>query len=760
MNCIRDAITIVLLLTAGSLSSPAAAADYARDILPLLQTHCYDCHGDGAQKGGVSYDTFDTPEKLLKDFDLWSRSLSQISFDNMPPPNKRQLTSAQKKLLLDWIERDVFNVNCNNPDPGRVTIRRLNRTEYNNTIRDLLGINFRPADDFPPDDSGFGFDNIGDVLSISPLHLEKYLAAAGQVLDKAIVVGPAKPKLTQLDWDRLRGGRETGSARILVSSGAIEAEHRFPADGEYRFKVRAYGDQAGSEPVRMGFLLDGQALGEAKVPARRGDPGEYEKTVTAKKGARRLAVSFLNDYYRPNGPGRGDRNLIVESFSIIGPLNQAPPEPPPSHQRIFFKPHNVNNQEQVAREIVGAFARRAFRRPVRDDELDRLMALWLRAIKRGDSFEASVKLTLQAALSSPAFLFRGELQPEPDNPKRIYPIDEHALASRLSYFLWGSMPDEELSGLADRKRLRANLAEQVYRMLRSNRSLGLADSFALQWLQVRNLDLAEPSEKHFPEFDRELKEAMRIETEMLFKRIVREDRSVLEFLNADYTHLNARLARHYGIPGIEGDNFQLVSLKNTPRRGVMTHGSILTITSNPTRTSPVKRGLWVMENLLGTPPPPPPPDVPELEEDKAVTGETLREQLEQHREKPLCKACHQRLDPIGFGLENFDAIGRWRDSDRGLKIDSAGELVTGEKFSAATDLTDVLVNRKRDEFVRNLALRMLTFALGRGPEHYDKCAVDRIVREMERNDHRFSSLILGVVKSVPFQLRRGEGARD
>ncbi len=757
---IRNSFTLILLLAGMSGPADAPAADYARDILPLLQTYCYDCHGDGAQKGGVSFDTFDSPDKLMKDLDLWSRSLSQVSFDNMPPQDKRQMSPAQKKLLLDWIERDVFNVNCNNPDPGRVTIRRLNRTEYNNTIRDLLGINFRPADDFPPDDSGFGFDNIGDVLSISPLHMERYLAAAGQALDKAITLGPAKPKLIQMDWDRLRGGRENGSSRILVSRGDIEADHRFPEDGEYRFKVRAYGDQAGDEPVRMGFSVDGESQGEAKVPAKRGDPGEYEKTIRVKKGTRRLAVSFLNDYYKQSGPGRGDRNLIVGSFIIVGPLNQAPPEPSPTHQRIFFKQHNVSNQEQVAREIIGAFARRAFRRPVKEDELDRLMALWLKAIRRGDSFEASVKLALQAALSSPAFLFRGELQPEPDNPQRIYPIAEFALASRLSYFLWGSMPDEELNGLADRKRLRANLAEQVYRMLRSNRSLGLADSFALQWLQVRNLDLAEPSEKHFPEFDMDLKEAMRVETEMLFKRIVREDRSVLEFLNADYTYLNARLARHYGVAGVEGSNFQLVSLKNTPRRGVLSHGSVLTITSNPTRTSPVKRGLWVLENILGTPPPPPPPDVPELEEDKAVTGETLRERLEQHREKPMCKSCHQRLDPLGFGLENFDAIGRWRESDGGARIDAGGQLVTGERFGMATELTDVLVNQKRDEFVRNLALRMLTFALGRGPEYYDKCAVDQIVREMERNNYHFSSLVLGVVKSVPFQLRRGEGVRE
>ncbi|MGY8654440.1 MAG: DUF1592 domain-containing protein [Verrucomicrobiia bacterium] len=745
------------------LSAPRArAAHFEKDILPVLKLFCYDCHGDGAQKGGVSFDTFDSQAKLMKDMDLWSRVLSQVSFGNMPPGNKRQPTPNTRQKLLDWIETDVFKVNCNNPDPGRVTIRRLNRTEYNNTIRDLLGISFRPADDFPPDDSGFGFDNIGDVLSISPLHMEKYLIAAEQSLDKAIPTGPVKLSSKTLDSERLQGGRDQGGERILVSNGEISASYDFPMAGEYQLRARAYQHRAGSEATRMGFLLDGRSIGEARVDAEKNDPGDYEKTIRVQKGRRRLAVSFLNDYYRKDGPRnlRGDRNLIVESFSITGPLNQPPPEPPMSQQRIFFKKQTAANQEQVAREIIGAFATRAFRRPVEKEELDGLMAIWLIPIHKGESFELSVKLALRAALSSPAFLFRGEVQPDPDNPNKIYPINEYALASRLSYFLWGSMPDDELTQLASRKRLRSNLAEQTYRMLRSNRALGLAESFAMQWLQIRNLDLVTPSEKHFPDFDDQLKEAMRTETEMLFKRVVREDRSVLEFLNADYTYLNERLAKHYGMSGVKGDNFRLVSLSNSPRRGVLTHGSVLTITSNPTRTSPVKRGLWVLENILGTPPPPPPPDVPDLDDDKEVTGATLRARLEMHREKPVCNSCHQRMDPLGFGLENFDAVGKYREKEDGALIDTAGKLVTGESFTTPAELANVLVDRKRDEFVRTLALRMLTFALGRGPEHYDKCAVDRIVHEMERNDYKFSSLILGVVKSVPFQLRRGEGERN
>jgi hypothetical protein len=565
-----------------------------------------------------------------------------------------------------------------------------------------------------------------------------------------------------LDSERLQGGRDQGGERILVSNGEISASYDFPMAGEYQLRARAYQHRAGSEATRMGFLLDGRSIGEARVDAEKNDPGDYEKTIRVQKGRRRLAVSFLNDYYRKDGPRnlRGDRNLIVESFSITGPLNQPPPEPPMSQQRIFFKKQTAANQEQVAREIIGAFATRAFRRPVEKEELDGLMAIWLIPIHKGESFELSVKLALRAALSSPAFLFRGEVQPDPDNPNKIYPINEYALASRLSYFLWGSMPDDELTQLASRKRLRSNLAEQTYRMLRSNRALGLAESFAMQWLQIRNLDLVTPSEKHFPDFDDQLKEAMRTETEMLFKRVVREDRSVLEFLNADYTYLNERLAKHYGMSGVKGDNFRLVSLSNSPRRGVLTHGSVLTITSNPTRTSPVKRGLWVLENILGTPPPPPPPDVPDLDDDKEVTGATLRARLEMHREKPVCNSCHQRMDPLGFGLENFDAVGKYREKEDGALIDTAGKLVTGESFTTPAELANVLVDRKRDEFVRTLALRMLTFALGRGPEHYDKCAVDRIVHEMERNDYKFSSLILGVVKSVPFQLRRGEGERN
>jgi hypothetical protein len=410
---------------------------------------------------------------------------------------------------------------------------------------------------------------------------------------------------------------------------------------------------------------------------------------------------------------------------------------------------------ETAREIIGAFARRAYRRPVTRTESDRLLRLFQMADQDGETFEASVKVALTAVLVSPHFLFRGELQPDPNDPGTVHPIDEFALASRLSYFLWSTMPDEELFGHAERKTLRKNLEFQVRRMLNDPRANALVDNFAGQWLQLRNIRLVAPDPKTFPDFDGALRDAMQKETELFFANIIREDRSVLEFLEANYTFVNERLARFYGIDQVVGDDFQRVSLKGTGRGGLLTQASILTVTSNPTRTSPVKRGKWVLDNLLDSPPPPPPPDVPELEEGGVLTG-SLRQRMEQHRENPMCASCHARMDPIGFGLENFDGIGAWRQKEGEFAIDPSGKLVTGESFDGVADLKRILLKNKRDDFARCLTRKMLTYALGRGLEYYDKCAVDQIRRRLARNRYKFSTLILEIVKSTPFQMRRGE----
>ncbi|MCD6050009.1 MAG: hypothetical protein K0Q55_1412 [Verrucomicrobia bacterium] len=755
-------------------ATPAKAAtktaegpiSYEKDIKPILVEFCYDCHADGTKKGGVALDEQKDLALLLKERKLWLDVAKNMEQRLMPPDKKAQPTQEQRDLISEWVKKEIFKADPKNPDPGRVTIRRLNRVEYNNTIRDLVGVDFDPADDFPADDSGYGFDNIGDVLSLSPIMMEKYMKAAQNILDKAIVVGLPKPPTTRFGATRLAGGTPQGEGRILVSNGEMFFNYKFPADGEYLIYVKAYGHQGGPQPVKMAVRYAGKDLKQFDVREVEDNPGLFEVKFTAKAGDGRIAAAFLNDYFlAPPAKDKKkrtiDTNLIINYIDVAGPINTVNPVYPDTHNAIFFKkPTGTEDREAVGRELVKAFASRAFRRPVTDDELTRLMAIYGLAEKNKEPFEASVKLALQAVLVSPNFLFRGEIQPEPDNPKKAHPINEYALASRLSYFLWSSMPDTELLDYARRGELRRNLGFQVQRMLRDNKAKALVENFAGQWLMLRNLDVVSPDPKTYPEWDESLKGLMRKETEMFFENIMREDRSILEFLTADYTFVNERLAEHYNLGGVVGDKFQKVSLAGTQRSGILTHGSILTITSNPTRTSPVKRGLWVLENLLATPPPPAPPDVPALDDPskEAVKG-SLRVRLEKHRADAGCASCHARMDPLGFGLENFDGIGGWREKDEGFKIDPAGKLVSGETFAGPNELNKILASQKREEFLHCMAEKMLIYALGRGMEWYDKPTQEQIAAEVKAGNYKFSSLIISVVKSVPFQLRRGDGER-
>ena len=731
------------------LTTAAAAPTYAKNVRPLLDKYCYSCHGNGKKKADLALDAYLDEASISKDRKVWEKVLHHVRTREMPPENKPQPTPAERDLIATWIDAEIFPCDCNHPDPGRVTLRRLNRVEYNNTIRDLVGVNFQPADDFPMDDIGYGFDNIGDVLSLPPILLEKYLAAATKILDAALVTDPPKPPAR-----KFRGG-------ALPTVGEISAAVDFPKDGEYILRARAYGDQAGNEPARMALRLAGKELKKFDVPGGENSPGTYEVRLPVKAGARQFAAAFLNDFYDPKGKvGNRDRNLYIMELEVVGPIETALPALPETHRRILFRPPSATNKPEVAREIIDRFARRAFRRPVTADEVNRLSKFVELAAKEGESFEKGIKLALTAVLVSPHFLFRGEVQPEPDNPKAVHPINEYALAARLSYFLWSSMPDDELFQLAEKKTLRKNLDLQVKRMLLDPKARALVDNFAAQWLQLRNLTQVSPDPKLFASFDEPLRAAMQKETELFFEAIMREDRSILDFLDANYTFVNERLARHYGLTGITGEQFQRVFFKDNQRGGILTHASILTITSNPTRTSPVKRGKWILENILGTPPPPPPPDVPELSEDKArVLSGSLRQRMEQHREKPLCASCHARMDPIGFGFENFDGIGAWRAKDGDFPVDPMGKLVSGESFNTPGQLRLILLKEKRAEFVHCLSEKMLTYALGRGLEYYDKCALEQIANGLARNKHKFSSFILEVVKSVPFQQRRGEGDR-
>ncbi len=601
-----------------STERPAPSAShptFAKDVAPLVNKYCIRCHSTLKAKGGVALDRDKDDGAVQKNRALWERVADNLRSGEMPPAGARRPSAGEMEVLNAWLD-GALKVDCNLPrSPGRVTARRLNRAEYNNTVRDLVGATFQPANDFPADDVGYGFDNIGDVLSLPPLLMEKYLDAAEQIIEKAF-------------------------------------------------------------------------------------------------------------------------------------------QAPELRRRIMARPPR---EKGALRENLRQFITRAYRRPVAEAELDRYLRLHKSVRDKGESPEVALKTALQAVLVSAHFLFRIEQDPPAGSDARA--LNDFELASRLSYFLWSSMPDEELFKHCRNKTLRRPgvLEAQVRRMLTDRKARALADNFAGQWLQTRNLASFNPDPKRFPTWNAPLRNAMVMETELFFLHVVQEDRSVLDFINADYTFVNERLARHYGLTGVTGENFRKVALTGTARGGVLTHASVLAVTSNPTRTSPVKRGKWILDNILGTPPPPPPPDVEELEEKGELKG-TLRQRMEQHRVNPSCASCHQRMDPLGFGFENFDAIGAWRAREGRHPIDASGVLPGGAKFNGPVELKAVLA-RKKDLFAKCLTEKLLTYALGRGVERSDHCFVEEIAGNLAKGDHKFSRLVLEIVKSDPFQKRARGGKK-
>jgi hypothetical protein len=585
------------------------------------------------------------------------------------------------------------------------------------------------------------------VLSLPPILLEKYLAAAEQIVARALGT-----EQVNLVTGGINGGQIIeGGARVLSSRLEVRSKVRMFGSGDYMFRVRAYGDQAGDEPVRMAVYLDKTLVRRFDVKAVERAPQLYEGWLNSRGGRHAVSIVFENDYYEPDEPPPNDRNLIIEEIELMGPY-------PASLRKIIPREHSPEDKQQLAREIVTDVMGRAYRRPATQSEVDRVLALVELADRNGENFNTAIGLGMQAILVSPHFLFRVELDPAPGDPGGVRTLNDYELAARLSYFLWSTMPDDELQTLARLGKLRAgdHLEREVRRMLADPKSQALVENFAGQWLQLRNLDTAAPDKGHYPDFDEPLRRAMRRETELFFATIVKEDRSVLDFIDGDFTFVNERLARHYGIADVKGNEFRRVRLDPRERGGVLTHASVLTVTSNPTRTSPVKRGKWVLENLLGTPPPPPPPNVPELKEEAVgeLTG-SLRERMEQHRAKPDCAVCHERLDPLGFGLENYDGIGAWRTQEGRFAIDASGVLPGGVLFAGPQELRAILKARK-DEFVRCLAEKLLTYGLGRGVEYSDRGTVDDLARTTEADGYKFSSLILAIVNSEPFQKRRGK----
>jgi hypothetical protein len=729
--------------------SAAKAVDFRGQIEPLFSRYCAKCHIADEPKGEFGLQAYLERAAVVEDRQAWEKVSQKLHDREMPPEEEAQPTPAELATITGWIDGELARFDCGKErDPGRVTIRRLNRNEYNNTIRDLLGVDFHPADDFPSDDVGYGFDNIGDVLSMPPILLEKYLAAAEKIADRTL----GSEQVNLVTGETSGGEIIEGGQRILTHKAEVRAKLRMFGEGDYMFRVRAYGEQAGDEPVKMALYLDNKLVREFDVKAVAGKPQVYEAWLATKGGPHAYSVVFLNDYYEPELPAPNDRNLVIDNLEVMGPY-------PPTFRRVIPREHTPEDKMLLARESLNALTARAFRRPSRAGEVDRLLKLVELSQTEGENFNASMALALQAILVSPHFLFRVELDPQPNEPKAVRTLSDYEVATRLSYFLWSSMPDDELFAQARLGTLRQadNLEKQVRRMLADSKAQALVENFAGQWLQLRNLRTAAPDKGEYPAFDEPLRVAMQQETELFFGAILREDRSVLEFLDADYTFVNGRLARHYGMTGIEGDTFRKVPLDRERRGGVLGHASVLTVTSNPTRTSPVKRGKWVLENLLGAAPPPPPPDVPPLEEQPtaAATG-SLRERMVQHRAKADCAICHNRMDPLGFGLENYDGIGAWRTAEGKFPIDASGVLPNGQSFSGPRELKAVLVARQ-DEFVRCLAEKMLTYGLGRGVEYSDKCTVADIAKAMRANDYKFSSMILAIARSDAFQKRRGAG---
>ena len=739
---------------------------FQQQLEPLLQRYCLDCHAAGEPEGDFNLAAFKNARLILEHRQTWLKLMQRVSFGDMPPEEGEELPDAERKKMLDAIDELINRIDCTQQsDPGQVTIRRLNRFEYRNTIRDLLGVDYSPAESFPGDDVGYGFDNIGDVMSLPTLLMEKYLAAAEEISQEAIPAAVQEKDLRMVIKGRDFKGRmekeyfDDDDGKIITGVGQISKRFNIPENGKYEFKLYAYGQFAGDELPKLTFDIDGKEQRRLEIEEPQSKPREIAMTVELTKGRHQVAVGFLNDFYNPDAKDRNqrDRNLVVSRLIISGPVDRKVQDSAEESELIFVRPKSKADIREASYKVLQRLASRAYRRPVTREEVRRLQQIVAMVIKDGGSYDDGIRLALQAVLVSPHFLFKIEQPPEADS---VRTLNDYELAVSLSYFLWSSMPDDQLFRVSHRDQLHEgeNLKSEIARMLKDEKSHAMTKNFGLQWLQLRNLNDIEPDQRMFPEFDEELRDAMYRETELLFQEIINDDLSIFTLLTADFTFVNEKLAKHYELLNVQGDKFRRVSLKATNRRGLLTHASLLTITSNPTRTSPVKRGKWVLENLLGAPPPPPAPDVMPLE-DQELTG-TLREQMKQHRENPSCASCHAGMDPIGFALENFDAVGRWREKDGGSLIDPQGTLPDGSSFSGAIELQNVLSRARRENFARCFAEKMLTYALGRGLDYYDQCAVIKIVETAREQDYRYSAFVRAVVMSEPFQKRRNRSIEE
>ena len=813
---------LILCAVVGAILSPAASA--ARAAGPAAQPvtapspasqravidqYCVGCHNERLRQGGLVLDRLDT-SRIGESAQIWEKVVRKLRAGMMPPLGMPRPDPTSYAVLRSWLETELDRSAAAAPNPGRVpALHRLNRAEYRNAIRDVLGLDFDVVTLLPADDLSFGFDNMADALHVSPSLIENYLAAAQKVSRKVVgdtairassQVYRISPELNQSD--RLIG-------LPLGTRGGALIRHNFPVDGEYGIgftvpigSLRRTGASATDPSVQVEVSVDGERLklfritgddpaatpppvpvrdipdtisrsrqpsapddvGRSLQARQRGSDGKWEVRAPIKAGSRAVAVTFVGraagqpeeilQRFRkaPRGGRPGEPPL--RSVTITGPYQISGSGNSESRQRVFIcRPSSRADEQACAKRILSTLARRAYRRPVTDADLQPLVAMYQRGRTDG-TFDVGIQRAIERLLVSPSFLFRLERDGKTLQPAA--PISDLELASRLSFFLWSSIPDEPLIDLAVRGRLRdpAILEQQVRRMIADPRSKEFAANFTGQWLYLRNVASQFPDPFFFPDFSQNLREGLRQETELFFRSVLLEDRSVIELLTADYTFVNETLARHYRIPGVYGPDFRRVTVTDANRRGLLGQGSVLFVTSYPQRTSPVLRGKWVLENILGTPPPPPPPDVPSLQTETDETGAlSMRQAMSRHRANPVCAGCHSLMDPLGFGMENFDPIGRWRTRDASSDaIDASGVLPDGTKFNGVAELRQALV-RQPEQFVTTLTEKLLTFALGRGLEYYDAPVVRSIVRDAGRDNYRFSSVLLGIVKSMPFQLR-------
>jgi mono/diheme cytochrome c family protein len=773
-----------------SAGAAVVAHNSAADQYSAWQTfklYCTSCHVGPRAPAGLNLQALDLGN-LDENGATWEKLLRKLRNREMPPAGLPRPNEAGYQALVRYIEGERDRLVDAKPNPGRLTIHRLNRTEYANTIRDLLAIEVDVSELLPADDIGYGFDNIGDVLNVSPLLLERYLAAAGKISRAAVgdTTVPASYRTYTIPHGLDQEDRMDENMP-LGSRGGTSVRHLFPVDGEYEISLTLqsgrYDEPLGFQRERkLDLRLDGKRLErftiavdhgtglDTRVDAtpvhgdREAPDANLKVRLPVKAGTRTIIATFLKDSVVPEGiVNRKDKAFFegLGSITVGGPFTVQGPGDTPSRQKIFIcHPAASADEQACAEKVISNLAHRAYRRPIAADDLPPLLAQYRKGAASG-GFETGIRLALKSILVTPEFVFRMEFDPPDAAPGSVHRVSDIELASRLSYFLWSSMPDDELLAVAERGDLSKPevMQAQVRRMLAHPRSKALVTNFIGQWLFLRNLARIQPDPVAFPAFDENLRSALGEETELLVESTLREDRSIADLLNTNYTFVNQRLAEHYGIQGIYGNEFRRVAITDPNRQGLLGQASILAVTSYPNRTAPTIRGKWLLEQLLGTPPPPPPPNVPSLKDDASVKNMTMRQRMEQHRANPSCAVCHRLMDPLGFALENFDGLGRWRDTagPGKEKIDSSGVLPDGTKFDGPAELRQILVS-KREQFVDTVTERLLTYALGRGLEEYDRPVIRRITRLAAADDYRWSSVILGVIESAPFQMRRATNA--